>query len=446
MGKYKYTPEEQNINNVLTYQSKELESINFPDSSEIDKSIADSEKLLQELGYNTDYVPRLKLKEQKHPNMPSWEELCEIAIKEVGNDCQLEYLFTEEELRANEDYINRLNAQYNSIHKLDKTDIAICVAAGLLSSFVDIVMVGTTEKAAIGLNEGSLSDWVRKYFEKKYPKEEMEKLANSKRSKVPYDAQYNKNKTNIAIEGLSTKFHRLVSLGHDPLLGFVVGVMDIKNGTMTTVDKLGHYVSQPMEMYSVRKEADVFKAIAKQLAHLKSDINTPAGLPVPFMGLFNFCQFGSIAEEDLTIAEIVQSMYGQGYDFIHFCSMSIPVMITEVFVRIAYSLKMINNGYSITEAVPYSNNHDKFPKLETMLFASHSLATVINAGKVYFTKNPMNINYPQWLAFVKYSYKQLKWALLDKPELCDKYVCGKIDEELTEVYESVDDTYQVIFS
>ena len=53
-------------------------------------------------------------------------------------------------------------------------------------------------------------------------------------------------------------------------------------------------------------------------------------------------------------------------------------------------------------------NREKNPKLATMLFIGHSAATAVNAGKVYFTQNPMAINYPQWIAFVKYSYKQLK--------------------------------------
>ena len=40
-------------------------------------------------------------------------------------------------------------------------------------------------------------------------------------------------------------------------------------------------------------------------------------------------------------------MYYEGYDFIHFCSLSIPVMITEVIVRLGYALKRIKEGNSI---------------------------------------------------------------------------------------------------
>ena len=76
-----------------------------------------------------------------------------------------------------------------------------------------------------------------------------------------------------------------------------------------------------------------------------------------------------------------------------------------------------------------------------MLFIGHSAAVAVNAGKIVFKENPMAINYPQWLAFAKYSYSQLKWGLLEKTELCDRYVMGKINEELEEVFEEIDKNF-----
>lgn len=301
-------------------------------------------------------------------------------------------------------------------------------------------MVGIPQKTPEGLKGGVLANYVRDYFDKKYPEAEMEKLANSKVSKVPYDAQDNRN-TVVNVEGLSTYYHRLLSLGHDPLLGLVIGVADIMTGRMTTIDKTGKVVSQAIDEYANRTEKDIFLAIAKQIMHFKSDITTSMGLPAPLMGLFNLLQFGNIGEEDQTIAEIVQGMYYEGYDFIHFCTLSIPVMIAEVVTRLGYAIKRIKEGHLVKESIPLSTNHEKHPKLGTMLFIGHSAATACNAGKVYFTKNPMAINYPQWLAFGKYSYQQLKWVLLEKPEARDAFVRGAINEHLDEVLLSVDETF-----
>lgn len=228
------------------------------------------------------------------------------------------------------------------------------------------------------------------------------------------------------------------------MLGLVIGVADILTGRMTTIDKTGKMVSQVMENYADRKESDIFAAIAKQICHFKSDITTSMGLPAPMMGLFNLLQFGSIGEEEQTIAEIVQGMYYEGYDFIHFCTLAIPVMIVEVVTRIGYGIKRIKEGRSIKESIPFTLNREKHPKLGTMLFIGHSAATAINAGKVYFTENPMAINYPQWLAFAKYSYQQLKWVLVEKPNARDAYVRGILYEELGEVLESVNESYDEI--
>ena len=207
---------------------------------------------------------------------------------------------------------------------------------------------------------------------------------------------------------------------------------------MTTIDKNGKIVSQIMENYADRTETDIFAAIAKQIIHFKSDITTSMGLPAPLMSLFNLLQLGSIGEYEQTIAEIVQGMYYEGYDFIHFCAMSIPTMIIEVVIRLGYAFKRIKEGHSIKESIPFSLNREKHPKLETMLFIGHSSATAINAGKVAFTKNPLDINYPQWLAFAKYSYLQLKWGIIEKPALRNAYVHNKINEELVQILEEID--------
>ena len=420
--------DENRINSVLAYQDALLSEIEPPDMSGVEERIKASEQLLAELGYDLPTMSsrRSDVTTSKALARPSWEDLCREAIEVVGTDVTIESLFTEEELRENALAVRQLNEEYNQIHRLDKFDIAIAAAAGLLAGAVDILLVGIPQKTPDGLKAGPLSNYIRDAFDKKFPPDEMERLANSKVSKVPYDAQDNRN-TTVNVEGLSAYYHRLLSLGHDPLLGFVFGVADILSGRMTTIDKAGKVVSQVMENYADRTEADVFAAIAKQIVHLKSDMTTSMGLPAPLMGLFNLLQFGSVGEYEQTIAEIVQGMYYKGYDFVHFCSMSVSSMLVEVVVRIGYAIKRIKEGVAIKNAIPLSTDHEKMPKLGTMLFTAHSAATAINAGKVLFTENPMAINYPQ-----------LKWGLITKPALRDRYVLDAIDGELQEVYEDID--------
>lgn len=442
MSKYKYTLTEQQFNSVLKHQDEELKTIKekMPSTVELDIRIQESEDLLLMHGYEITSAPIARHNSKKLMVVPSWEHLCAEAEAAVGTDVALEDLFTDDEIKNNGQIIRQLNKEYNQIHHLDKYDVAISAAAGMLGAAIDILLVGIPQKTPEGLKGGSLSNYIRDWFDKKFPEEEMEKLSNSKVSKVPYDAQDNRN-TTVYVEGLCAYYHRLLSLGHDPLLGLIFGVADILTGRMTTIDKTGKIVSQVMENYADRKEKDIFAAIAKQIIHFKSDITTTMGLPAPMMELFNLLQFGDIGEYDQTIAEIVQGMYYEGYDFIHFCTLSIPVMIVETVTRIGYAFKRIKEGHSVKESIPFSLNREKHPKLATMLFIGHSAAAAVNAGKVYFTQNPMTINYPQWVAFAKYSYKHFRWVLLEKPAARDAYVRGIINDELNSVFEEVDELF-----
>ena len=442
MSKFNYSDEERKFNNILVYQSKELSLIKRPDMSGIEARISESEELLRDLGIPLNNLQKINNESSKRIIVvPTWEELIAKAEREVGSTNDLETLFTNEELEINQAIIRDLNEDFNNIHKLDKVDLSICAGAGILAAIVDILLIGVPKKTPQGLKGGPLSNYVRDWFNKQFPEEEMEKLANSKISKVPFDAQDNRH-TKVNVNGLSAYYHRLLSLGHDPLLGLVIGVCDILNGKMTTIDKTGKIVSQSMKNYSDRKESDIFAAIAKQIIHFKSDITTSMGLPAPLMGLFNLLQFGKIGDEEQTIAEIVQGMYYEGYDFIHFCSMAVSTMIVEVVIRLGYALKRIKEGNPLKNSIPFSLDREKNPKLNTMLFIGHSTATAANAGKIYFTKNPMTINYAQWITFAKYSYTQLKWVVMEKSELRDAYVSNQIYKETKEIFDKVNRTLE----
>lgn len=442
MSKFKYTDFEQQMNSVLKHQSEELASIQLPSIEQSDDLIARTEELLRLLGKDPHKLDSLPAVNNPKPVLvvPTWEELCADAQRHVGTNCDLESIFTEDELTSNEAAIKQMRREYNSLHRLDGFDVAISALAALVGAAVDILLVGVPEKSKTGLKAGPLSDYIRDYFDKMFPEDEMKALANSKISKVPYDAQDNRH-TTIRVEGLSAYYHRLLQLGHDPLLGFVFGVADILTGRMTTIDKAGNIVSQVMENYADRTEADIFAALAKQVLHFKSDVTTSMGLPVPLMALFNLLQFGSIGDEEQTIAEIVQGMYYEGYDFIHFCSMSVSAMLVEVIVRLGYAIKRKVEGNPMRDCIPFSLNRDRHPKLATMLFVAHAGATAANAGKIAFTQNPVAINYPEWLAFAKYSYIQLKWCLIEKPAKRDAYVRGRISDELNEVLAAAEATF-----
>lgn len=71
-------------------------------------------------------------------------------------------------------------------------------------------VVNVVNEAAAAVSD-LLSNYIRDRFDKIFPPEEMEKIANSKASKVPFDAQDNRHTTEY-VTGISAYYHRLLSL------------------------------------------------------------------------------------------------------------------------------------------------------------------------------------------------------------------------------------------
>jgi DNA recombination-dependent growth factor C len=108
---------------------------------------------------------------------------------------------------------------------------------------------------------------------------------------------------------------------------------------------------------------------------------------------------------------------------------SIPVMITEVIIRLSYFIKSIMEGKSLKDAIPSASSI----KLRRQLLIAHSVATLINAGKVYVTQNPLAINWPQALAFLRYVLPELHFLLHGKEAAKSKMV----EDEIINDYHSI---------
>ncbi len=372
--------------------------------------------------------------------VPSWEQMASNANGILPETRTIDDILSQEDLENIDVQLAELNDEFAAKYRLDKYDVALAVMSGILAAAVDMFLVGVPRRTSEeGLRGGTLENYIRDKFKEWLPEGEMRKLAVSAGAKVPYDAPYNMGFTEEWVEGLNPHMHRLYSLGHDPLLGFVIGLGDILSGSITTIDKNGIVGVQQIDRYSDRKASTVVEALIRQFVHLKTDVNTSMGLPAPLMGLFSLLQFGEIGEEELTVAEIVQGMYYEGYDFEHFCTQSIPVLLAGLSTRLCYLGKRLHEGHSLSESFPFSTDRNKHPKLATMLFLAHSVAAGIDTGRVYFSKNPMELSYPEMVVFASHAIKQLKWAAVEKPALRHEYIMDALDVELEELVDSSDE-------
>jgi hypothetical protein len=116
----------------------------------------------------------------------------------------------------------------------DQSDYLVVLLAGFVATLLDVFVVRILlDGAFLGkMQAGSpMPRWIRENSNSvhDYYLKDLEKAA-----KVPYDLSASK-----AVDGLSPKVHRLMSLGHDPILAFIFGVIDIMTGTGTYIDKHG---------------------------------------------------------------------------------------------------------------------------------------------------------------------------------------------------------------
>ena len=123
------------------------------------------------------------------------------------------------------------------------------------------------------------------------------------------------------------------------------------------------------------------------------------------------------------MGEISRVMYRSHYDFRHFLAMSLSPLLIEVIVRLCYFAKRRRKGCSVSQAVPFELvGAEPKPKLRTMLFSTHLMATAANTAKIALGQNPLLINFSQWAAFFGYAVPQAHWAFGQRE--CTSAVCA----------------------
>ena len=328
---------------------------------------------------------------------------------------------------------------YDAQYKWDKWDYIFVGASGVLASLTDYFLV----KIPTTLNTGDyagqvgspITEWLKKYDTTK-SNDWLAQWAKhlSDTCKVPYDRMSYDGVERIA--GMFPKSHRFQSFGHDPVIGFVFGVLDIMQGTITgfSYDKLTHtHTWMQGAVWSNLEPVELIEAILRQFGHLISDVATPMGLPAPFMTLIQGINAGSFGEKERTVGEIARWMYLNGYDFRHFLVSGITPGVIEIVLRAYLMLR----HYSEHGEMKF--NLASHPKYRSMLLMAHSIATLGNAGKISLMQgNPLAINYAEWLAFVRYLIPSLKYWAFDQRRLRMEHLEGINDAGWEQLLQSSD--------
>lgn len=325
---------------------------------------------------------------------PRFVHACQIQALQAGLDplAPYETLLTDADLQR-----LRTESRLTTWH-WDRWDYLFVGASGVLAALTDYLLVGIpttlTNGAYAGQIGSPLTAWLKQYDTRTADDWVAHWVRTlEQQCQVPYDAA-------TALRGMSGRSHRLQSLGHDPVLGFVFGVLDIMRGTLTgfSYDHLRgvHHLEQLAPLPGT-DPIGLIDAILRQIGHLLSDVATPMGLPAPFFSLIQGINAGQIGPQGRSVGQLARWMYLHGYDLRHALVTGITPATIEIILRAYIMLR----HYADHGDAPV--NLATHPKYRTMLLTAHAIAALGNVGKIaLYQGNPLAINYAEWIALCRY--------------------------------------------
>ena len=265
--------------------------------------------------------------------------------------------------------------------KCDKYDYLLAVACGVIGGMVDIFLVGAPGDSMLGKWTDAQVDNAVKGFAKISgwsPKpEKADSVASAigfleKEFKVNYDQRYSADVNNLF--NMSTKNHHMMSLAHSPdIVGLFFSILNQFTSTATFVGN-GQLVTintEKVELQGGNFIAKIFCGIANWFGHVMSDISGSsgsrgnagrgAGVVVPFYELFSFCKFGKfdVKQDKQDLATIATRAFQEGYDFRFGLTTVIPVIITDLSIRLIWALRRhFQYGKPVEECIPTQKHTD----------------------------------------------------------------------------------------
>lgn len=245
--------------------------------------------------------------------------------------------------------------------KCDKYDYLVAVGCGAIGGLIDIFLVGAPTE------DRMLKKWADKQTDnavKKFAKFVGWKPAQGKENNVAsaigflekkYKVNYDQN-TTAAVGGafqMSTKNHHLMSLAHSPdIIGLFFSILNqftstssfIAEGTLITIK------TDTFELMGSNLISKLFCGVANWFGHIMSDIagssgakGRGTGVCIPFYELLQLCKFGSfsVGKDRQDLATLATRAFQEGYDFRFGLAASIPLLFTELSIKLFWAIRNI---------------------------------------------------------------------------------------------------------
>ena len=380
----------------------------------------------------------------------SFKDIAVEADKMISGRVKLGDILDDQDIEHWNARINMHIRDFNKEHSLDAWDYAIAGSCGLFTAMLDWFCVRPPLKPTAKFDtqvNGIFNQASQKLFNKFLPPDVSKGL--SEQFKIGTADTSTRTKADLKGYGgrLTPYNHRFIELSHDPILGLIFGALDIIHNTCTIVEN-GKIVSYPGKNNNF--EGNFFHAMGKMLGHLASDINAPSGsggrgmgLPAPFMGMAGMFKDTKLFGQD--ISKTAEYMYLKGYDMRQFVATSIPLAIMEVMLRAFFIIKEIKlNDSTFADALKKTIPTNMSKKFRMMVAISYGVTCSINAGRVYITKDILNLNYSAWIGLVWNGFHALKWALVEKQFALWNFVEARELKQLEKSIEEIEKLEQSI--
>lgn len=465
MSKFNYNEDELKINKVLKMnQDMSRELLSDPSlastRTSADDSIASSIALLQSLGKKKE-VDKLssqieaKEKDRKlehRPQLEEWESIVAETEAYYPEEVVLEDILSEEEIQGAFQELKEINDTFSKKTSIvNKTDLAFLAIATALQVAKSLVFPYVAEKFDYGksFDPNERLDHNDKSIEKahrdandKFKDKHLEKHGtghwiNILYQTVPYDIT--KGSADLGIN-MGGRYHRMYTLGHDPVLGWIFGTANILTDCITFNNFHTNRISRvdpitggkkmiitpevvPMgkmfsECYQDVK-ADYLNlpaALFAQAQHLKSDEYTKLGLPVPLLSSIN--------------ENFASKLYSENYDALCFARDMKIVGASFVVSKIFDIIITLTHGLFRKEGEDKDLFEVRTRKILLISNAIASTSTIINAA---VTENPKNLDIGSLLNTVSHLFTDIRFIARIKQEFIENEISDRLQKEIQEI-------------
>lgn len=465
MSQFRYSDDEYAINRILKLNQDISKTISknhelFEQRNKADSNIESTKELLIKLGKKKD-IKKLSIEVDNkkdnrrlnhRPIIQDWESLLVEANIRDPKQIVLEDIMSDIEINQSFNEYNKIEAQFSDKTGIfNKTDLSFLVIATALQALKTLLFPYVSKKFGYGdsfnpddrlaHNDKSIeaehreaNNNFRDKFQKRY---KSGYWINMLYQTPPYDITAGSKDLGINMGG---KAHRMYTLGHDPVLGWLFGTANILTDCITFNSFANHRVSRVDPLTSKKKmritaeqvpltmmfkecydmclanKLNLPAAIFAQALHYKSDIFTKMGLPVPLLSSFNENFASKLYDEHYDALCLARDMKIIGASFI--ISKVIDIIIT------------LTHGLFYTDEVPKDLYEVRTRKI---LLISNSIASSSTVINTLITKDFCKLDFGTLLNTIGHLFTDIRFIFRIKEEFIESEISNSLQKELDEI-------------